>query len=45
MYPFVQRGDSTLMVVAKKEKSKEKKELLKLLVECKANKKLEDNVN
>ena len=45
MYPFVQRGESTLMVVAKKDKSKEKQELLKLLVACKANVHLKDNVN
>ena len=45
MYPFVQRGEPTLTVVAKKEKSKEKKKLLELLVDCNANKKLKDNVN
>ena len=45
MYPFAQRGDSALMVVAKKDQSKEKHELLKLLVACKANAALKDNVN
>ena len=40
-----QHGETALLIVAKKKKSKEKRELLKLLLECNANTELTDNVN
>ena len=44
-HTHVQYGNTALMIVAQKTKSQKRQELLKLLVECKANTKLKDNVN
>ena len=44
-HSLVQYGETALLIVAKKEKSKEKKEMLELMLECNVNAELSDNVN